>query len=223
MLSCLPLIARYYYDCGFSKKEIRYKLEECLLKSDSHVNLVRLGDFIDGCVKECNKRKLIDISYIPITRKEFEVCRALRAKEKSKLMFTLICLSKYYLAVSEKYNGWITMDDSDIFALANIKRSTKARQLYFNELMQGGLISFSKKVNSISINVNAIEDGKDDVIYKVTNMRDLGNQFECMNGSDYIACKICGRLVRRNCNHQKLCPECANTDISRVSKASMRS
>lgn len=204
----LSRIARYYYSEGYKKKEIGNMLENFMLKCDPSVNIVKWQAVIDSVAKTADRYKLIDIPYINITESEMEKIKTLHSKMLERLMFTMLCLAKYANTVFSSNNNWINRKDSDIFALADVKVTSKRQSLMINDLWQAGMIGYSRVVDNININVKIIDDDSP-VALSVRDFRNLGNRYMMYCGEKFIECRNCGKVVREGHGRQKYCPECA--------------
>lgn len=204
----LSRVARYYYAEGYKKTEIGHKLEDFMLQCDPAVNIVKWQSTIDWVAKGADKLELIELDYIPVTQKELDVCGLLSGLQLPRLMFTLICLAKYGDAINEKNNGWVNREDKDVFRLANITTPVVRQSLMMNDLMTMGLIKFSKKVDNINTNVLCL-DHKGEPALKISDFRNLGNQYMKYMGGPYFECTSCGLVIRRTNNNHLYCPDCA--------------
>lgn len=205
----LSRIARYYAAEGYNNGEICRLLEEFILKCDPTACIVKWQNAIDTYARSSGKIPLAEIEYIPITKKEMDICDSLDGKPQKRIMFTLVCLAKYYNAVNENNGNWVNKRDDEILKLANVTRTVKERSLMFNDFRELGLIRFSKKVDNVNINVTCI-DNDGDTVLKITDFRNLGYQYLKYHGESYFECESCGLTVRRTGNRQKYCKDCAS-------------
>ena len=136
---------------------------------------------------------------------------ALNGKQTRRLAFTLLCLAKYWNAVSKKPDGWVNSSDSDVMRMANINTSIKRQSLMFHNLNESGMIQFSRKVDNTNVRVCFMEDGE--TALHITDFRNLGYQYLKYHGANYFVCENCG-ITTKEVNHttgrkQKYCSECA--------------
>lgn len=207
-IETLGRVARYYYSIGYKKKDIGSLLEDFMLKCDPAINIVKWQTAIDRQVSNADKYELIDISGISITRAEIDKIQQIDGKLLQRLMFTMLCLSKYGNAVNPKNNNWVNKKDQEIFSLANISLTTKRQSLMINDLWTMQYIGFSRVVDNININVKIIDDSSPTVLY-ISDFRNLGNQYMRYCGEKYIECECCGKVVKENHGKQHYCNECA--------------
>ena len=136
---------------------------------------------------------------------------ALSGKQIRRLAFTLLCLAKYWDAISPKGGHWVNNKDSDIMRMANINTSIKRQSLMYYNLNAAGMIQFSRKVDNTNVQVCFIQPGE--VVMRVTDFRNLGYQYLRYHGEPYFECSNCGVTTKYNDIHkgkkQKYCNACA--------------
>lgn len=209
----LGRVAKYYHSEGYDKAAIHSKLEDFIVKCDPALNLAKWQTTIDNQVKSAGKFPLIEIDGVPITQKELDTCERVEGTQMKRLLFTLICLAKLGDATKESNNGWVNRPDKEIFKLANVVTSVKRQSLMYNDLRAAGFIRFSKKVDSVSINVLCIDNSGAPVL-TITDFRNLGYQFLRYCGEPYIECACCGLVIKRTGSNHKYCSSCS-LDIHR--------
>lgn len=209
----LGRVARYYYSIGYKKKEIGSLLEDFMLKCDPTINIVKWQATIDKQVNSADKYELIDISGVEITQSEIDKIQQIDGKLLQRLMFTMLCLSKYGNAINPNNNNWVNRKDKEIFSLANITLTTKRQSLLINDLWTMQYIGYSRVVDNININVKIVDNESPTVLY-ISDFRNLGNQYMRYCGEKYIECECCGKVVKEKHGKQRYCTECA-TEIDR--------
>ena len=194
----LRRVARYFIDLNkYSRQEIREMLDKFLLRCDPTASLVKWSDTLDNAVKTAYKRAAVDCKYIPITVKEWGVLKSIKGVQLQRLAFTLLCLAKYWDIVNNVSSHWVNSKNNEIMKMANINTSTKRQTLLYNQLYENGMISLSCKMANTNVRVEFIEDGEEHI--KITDFRNLGNQFKMLIGDTrYIKCQECGIVVPRN-------------------------
>lgn len=95
-------------------------LEEFMIHCDPTINVIRWQPVIENSVKYAQKATLINIPPIIITQNELEKITELPGLLLQRLMFTLLCLSKYGNAVNPKNNSWVNRDVREILALSRL-------------------------------------------------------------------------------------------------------
>ena len=204
-------VARYYLDAGYSKAEVRKKMDIFLIQSEPTASIVRWSNFLDQAVKRAAKHPAIDIENIVITKPEIEKIDSLDKKQARRLAFTLLCLAKYWNIVNPNGNSWVVTPDNEIMSMANINTSLKRQGLLYRCLREQGLVQFSKKVDNTNVRVLFIEDGEP-VMY-VSDFRNLGYQYLKYCGEPFFECMNCGITVKYNDpingRMQKYCKSCA--------------
>lgn len=212
----LYLMTKYYKQIeGKKKKEIYNLLEKYMEKNYPSFNIAKWQHHIDKIINKAyrDKTPLVKVGYVPITKKEFEIVKNIKNKRLQRLCFTMLCVAKFNLIAKEKSNGWVNLPDKEIFKLANIKTTQKQQCLMLNDLMNIGLISFSKKVDNLNNRIEFIDEvvveNENKIVVKVDDFRNLGYLWEYLNGGKFVKCEICGILVKPKSNRTKYCKECA--------------
>lgn len=209
----LSRIARYYNEEGYKKSEISGLLENYILRCDPSSSIVKWQGAIDVCAKHSDRRGMISIDGVSITKGEIESIRKLNGIMLQMLMFTLLCVAKYGNAVNKDNNGWVNRDTKEIFGMANVTITTKRQSLLINDLWSAGYIGYSRVVDNININVKCIDDEGEQEMF-ITDFRNLGFQYRRHEGDKYMECCNCGLVIKKTSNRQKYCKDCA-TDINR--------
>lgn len=204
----LGRLARYYYQQGYKKNEIPALLEQFLLRCDPSINIVRWQGVIDARAKTADKYQLINLTGIDITAEEVKKIKELPGVLLQRLMFTLLCLAKYGNAVFSRNNGWVNREAREIFAMANIVLTIKRQSLLINDLWRAGYIGFSNIVDNVNVNVKII-DNESPAVLRITDFRNLGNQYMMYTGGSYIMCENCGAVIKRVTNNQRYCRDCS--------------
>ena len=219
----LRRVARYYIDNGIPKKQVRRLLDSFMIQCDPTASLTKWTDSLDRAVSFALKHDAINIESIDITGPEMKAIDALGGKQIRRLAFTLLCLAKYWNAITGKTDGWVNSKDVDIIRMANINTSIKRQSLMYFNLREAGMIEFSRRVDNTSVRVCFIEDG--DVIMRVTDFRNLGYQYMMYHGEPYFVCQNCGITTKidnpAKGRKPKYCKACA-TEVaiqSRVNNA----
>ena len=207
-LYAIQVYARYLMENGCNKGEVRKKISEMLLRFDSNINLYEWDSAIEYAIRHAGDRPLISVDGIRITNEELNSIKAVRGPQRQRLLFTILCLSKYYYAISDKSNYWFKMEVKDLFSLANVVASNTKRGLLLNDLIESGLVSRGRRVDSVSMRANFANDDSDTAIM-INDFRNLGYRYDSIENNNYITCDECGVLVKRKGRRQKYCPDCA--------------
>lgn len=210
-IETLNRVAKYYFENRYSKREIRKLLDTFLTQCDPSVSLVHWSDTLDKVAKNVSKFPLIRLDGVNITHKELERIEALGGKQVRRLAFTLLCVAKYWDAVSESNNHWVNSPDKEIMQMANINTSVKRQSMMFGELRDAGFIRFSKKIDNLNVQVLFMEDGETAI--HIQDFRNIGYQYLKHYGEPYFDCVNCGITVKiqepAKGRRQKYCPSCA--------------
>lgn len=210
-IETLNRVAKYYLENRYSKREIRKLLDTFLTQCDPSVSLVHWSETLDRVAKNVGKFPLIRLDGVRITQKELDKIESLGGKQVRRLAFTLLCVAKYWDAVSESNNHWVNSSDKEIMQMANINTSIKRQSLMFAELRDAGLIKFSKKIDNLNVQVLFIEPGETAI--HIQDFRNIGYQYLKHYGAPYFDCVNCGLTVKiqepTRGRRQKYCPSCA--------------
>lgn len=207
----LSRVAKYYFANQYSKREIRKMLDTFLIQCDPSVSLSGWSDMLDKIARNVDKYPIIKIDGVDISIKEMESIEKLEGAQLRRLAFTLLCVAKYWYAVSEKNDYWVNTLDREIMQMANISTSIKRQSAMFAELKAVGMIRFSKKIDNLNVRVNFVEDGQ--TALHIQDFRNLGYQYLKYYGGAYFECENCGLTVKiqepARGRRQKYCPSCA--------------
>lgn len=207
----LRRVAGYYYDNQYSKKEIRRLLENYLISCDPTISLVKWSDTLDRVIKTVGKRKNINVSGVDVTVPEMERINSLKGVQTRRLAFTILCIAKYWDAVSKDNNHWLNTPDNEVASMANIHTSIKRQSMLFGQLIESKMIRQSKKVDNLNVQVLFMRPG--DVALHITDFRNLGYQYLKYLGEPYMECQNCGLVIKEKTDgrgpKQKYCPDCA--------------
>lgn len=77
-----------------------------------------------------------------------------------------------------------------------------------HEMKNAGLLRFSKRVDSLNIQVKFIRANSPVAIH-ITDFRNLGNQYLLYCGEPYFQCANCGLTIKKKSNVHKYCSDCA--------------
>lgn len=207
----LRRVARYYFDKGYGKKEVRQQLEAFILQCDPSCSIPKWSGAIDYAISRAQKYRAVDIDHISITEPEMDKINHLPSVQERRLAFTLLCLAKYWDSVNPLCDHWVNNRDNEIMSLANINTSVKRQSLLYFNLKEAGMLQFSKKIDNTNVRVCFGEDGVE--VMRVTDFRNLGYQYLMYCGEPYFECLNCGITTKINDpihgRPQKYCKDCA--------------
>lgn len=213
--SLFKYLARYYYEqC---KDMTATEFTKFLLEKIKEYNLdiieyeeYKYYSFVKRICEKMKKgemrRELIDIPEVAITKEEIKQIQKADGWQKQKIMFTLYVLAK----LCYKPTGWINNTTREIFELANVGISLEKRDYMLHDLYAEGLIDFRKGVDRSGIFVKLEPSDEAEVI--VRRFDNIGNQYLAKYKDGWTICKICGRMVRLNGEHdhsRKYCKKCS--------------
>ena len=217
----LTRVAKYYFERGYSKREVRKMLDEFLMQCDPDASLVAWSSALDKITKSAAKYPPIQIDYIGITTGELEWIDRIEGKQLRRLAFTLLCVSKYWNAVSANNNNWVNSNEGEIFQMANLTVSRNKQDLMYGDLIRLEYIRQSKRIDNLNVQMLTPE-AEDSVALMVSDFRNLGYQYLQYCGEPYFKCERCGITIReanyqkrglcrndsRSGRKHKYCPEC---------------
>ena len=211
-IETLRRVARYYFDLGCSKSDVRKKLETFLLRCEPDASIPKWWDTIERAIKVAQKRQALHIESIKIYTSELDAINNIKGVPARRLAFTLLCLSKYWDIVRNKNDHWVNSSMSDIMNMANIKTSLKYQCLMYYDLTEAGLIQLSKKVDNTNVQVCFAQD-YGEVAMEITDFRNLGYRYLMHIGQPFFECENCGVVTKAkggdNRRRQLYCPACA--------------
>ena len=221
----IVLIAKYYLSDEMDTESLSKTVKEQLLEFDLenyqeykyHNKIVKVCDSLfDGSIDKNFREQ----EYIPIYENELKLIQSLPNDRQKKLMFTFFALARYM-----NCDGWINKKTSkgisEAFKLANVTLTSDKRNELLHELYSNGYISLSKKVNNLNIKVQLDDSGE--VVYKVKDFNNLGNQYIGNFKKGYKQCKCCGKKIKIQGTNHKYCQKCSKeieseNNIKRIKK-----
>lgn len=209
-VGALSRLAKYYHSLGYKKPDTERLLEEFILRCNPSANIMQWQQYIDSCVAQADKRPLILIDGITVTKAEMNAIRQLSGLSCQKVMFTMLCLAKYRNAVNPKNNYWVNYETKSIFRLANVEMVKSRQYAVLNDLLVKEYIGVSKIVDNTSMQV-LIGQEDDEVVLRITDFRNLGLRYMHYHSGGYIECQNCGLLTKWRSNRQKYCNDCYRT------------
>ena len=207
----ITLIAKYYLPLLTDNKSLSDIVKKELLEFDLdnyqeykyHNRIMKIcTSLFDGSIDKSFREQ----EYIPIYENELKVIESLPNDRQKKLMFTFFALARYM-----NCDGWINKKTSkgisEAFKLANVTLTSDKRNELLHELYVNGYISLGKKVDNLNIKVQLDDSG--DIVYKVKDFNNLGNQYIGNFKKGYKQCKCCGKKIRNTGNKKMYCEKCA--------------
>lgn len=214
LVETLNRLARYFYSQGCTKKEIKKRLVSFLTVAAPNIVIVKWDKLLDRLVNNASKYPIVNIDYIPFSKKELSVVDDLDGRQIRRLAFTLLAIAKFYNTINKENNDWVATPDSEIMRMANLVVSVTRASGFYRRMRDMGLLNFSLKVDNLNVQVLFVDKETDltvdeNIAMRVTRYENLGNQYEMYRGMPFFVCQSCGLVVRRNSNAQKYCKECA--------------
>ena len=207
----IVLIAKYYLSDEIDAESLSKIVKEKLLEFDleNYQEYKYHNKIMKVCTSLCDgsiDKNFREQEYIPIYENELKVIESLPNDRQKKLMFTFFALARYM-----DCDGWINKKTSkgisEAFKLANVTLTSDKRNELLHELYVNGYISLGKKVDNLNIKVQLDDSG--DIIYKVKEFSNIGNQYIGNFKKGYKQCKCCGKKIRNTGNKKMYCEKCA--------------
>ena len=211
----ITLIAKYYLPLLTDSKSLSDIVKKELLEFDLdnyqeykyHNKIMKI---CTSLFDESTDKNFREQEYIPIYENELKVIESLPNDRQKKLMFTFFALARYM-----NCDGWINKKTSkgisEVFKLANVTLTSDKRNELLHELYVNGYISLGKKVDNLNIKVQLDDSG--DVVYKVKDFNNLGNQYIGNFKKGYKQCKCCGKKIKDTGNKKMYCAKCASQSL----------
>lgn len=207
--SILPMFARYCrHEYKMKIKEVRDALEICMATYYENYNPVKWSSSLDKYARNSSRRGLLEIESIPITQAELDYISDIKSVRLERLMFVLLCLAKYYNARNETNNNWTNLATKYVFKLARLSATVDEQNYFVRDLYVMGLVSYSKKIDNLNLQVNFI-DNDSVAVLEISDLRELGYEYMQWKQGGYFRCKHCGILVKQNKSEtRKYCKDC---------------
>ena len=236
----LVLIAKYYSDKGHNKKEIEKLLQHYMNK---HYPPYR--DDVEKYNKTCGKiakkyyskkKQLIEIDEIHLTKSEIKRIEEIEElpelngadkKAMQRLLFTILVFGKWQnMRNPANEKCWCNMDS---FGLLEAAKVAKSKLTLLGKLYNLGYIQHQQALdadNCYPLIVDLTDEKPDDTkgkkrnIQIITDLRELGMQWNHYKGDDYDTCKQCGLIVKGGYTHDGLCKDCYTAHETHVIRCS---
>ena len=207
----IVLIAKYYLSDEIDAESLSKIVKEKLLEFDleNYQEYKYHNKIMKVCTSLCDgsiDKNFREQEYIPIYENELKVIESLPNDRQKKLMFTFFSLARYM-----DCDGWINKKTSkgisEAFKLANVTLTSDKRNELLHELYVNGYINLGKKVDNLNIKVQLDDSGE--VVYKIKEFNNIGNQYIGNFKKGYKQCKCCGKKIRNTGNKKMYCEKCA--------------
>ena len=211
----IVLIAKYYLSDEIDAESLSKIVKEKLLEFDleNYQEYKYHNKIMKVCTSLCDgsiDKNFREQEYIPIYENELKVIESLPNDRQKKLMFTFFSLARYM-----DCDGWINKKTSkgisEAFKLANVTLTSDKRNELLHELYVNGYINLGKKVDNLNIKVQLDDSGE--VVYKIKEFNNIGNQYIGNFKKGYKQCKCCGKKIRNTGNKKMYCEKCANQSL----------
>ena len=211
--SMITYLTKYYYEKYDSTVDIVDAVCEQMNKFNIDIRYYQEYKGRSRATRICNaisdgKLDLLrEYESIPLYKSEYDKIMSCENDKEKKILFTLYIIARY----TNKY-GWVYNPRNELFKLANISSTTKGYKEIIYNLLHKGLIKNTKKVDDTKIGVE-LGSTTEEIIFEVSRINSLGNQFMAFIKDDYRLCECCDKLIKIKSNKDystKYCKKCAN-------------
>ena len=211
--TAIALLARYYrHTLGYKKKQIREAIIDYLEKYYPRYEIEQF-DWIEYVEKITMRSRRLPVPFVSdgirITKSEIDTIDNIKNETLARLCFTMLCVAKLNDQKNKNNNGWVNLDDRELFRLARVTCKSGDRDVKIGRLQRMGLLEFPKKNDNLNFRVTFINDADDEALF-ITDVRELGYEYMSYKGGGFIRCQECGRLTKSNkAGTKKYCENCA--------------
>lgn len=208
--SMITYLTKYYYEKYDSTFDIVNAVCEQMDKFKIDIRYYQEYKGRSRATKICNaisdgKLDLLrEYTSIPLYKSEYDKIMSCSNDKEKKFLFTLYIVARY----TDKY-GWVYNPRTELFKLANIPSNTKGYKEIIYNLLHNGFIKNTKKVDDIKIGVE-LADTSEEIVFEISRMSSLGNQFIAFIKPDYKLCECCDKLIKIKSNKTTYCKKCAD-------------
>ena len=215
----LRLLARYYYHIeNKSIDEIISELDTFMKLYYPNYESALWENNIDKYGRQAEKCNIRQLEYIEITKNELSFIANVENEIYQKLLFVMLCYSKFYNKLSVNNNNWVNIPIYEIFKSARVNvRYAKDKMIVMHDLREyinknciikyddnGNditeyIMKFAKKNDSLNIQLNIV-DNQSEIILKIDDLRELGYRYLLYKGENIKDCDECGILFKQNRN-----------------------
>lgn len=127
-----------------------------------------------------------------------------------KLLFSAYVTAHYMMC-----DGWISTKTrkgiNDWFEMANVACTNSEKFKLLGEMKRKGLIETTKQCDNLNVKVPMLSDYFGETpVFRITDMRNLGNLLLATYKDGYKQCVKCGKLMKVNSNSHTMCKICAS-------------
>ena len=227
IIPTLIILIKYWHHNGYDKDDVVTKLDEFMKEAYGDYIPHKWRDKFKDLVKQyCSDNyPLSEVDEIYVSKKEMDAIKKLKGQENQRLAFSLLVNCKIRNAKRGIVDNRIKDNDKIIFADANIKRGTEAKQKMLRKLMELGYVEFPKM--GLDILITFLDTETDFSVAKnraitIDSFDDFILDYYAYTGSRVIKCKECGKRVLVKGNKTQYCTECAKEMEKKRARQKMR-
>lgn len=188
---------RYYYGLGLNLDETKRIIIDKMNSYNLDVRdyqeykaASRIKKYYDALVNG-KMNVLRNTDTIVLYKSEYDKIMECANDKQRKVLFTLYILARF----TNKY-GWVYQSRSDIGKLANVSPTVMSDENILNTLLSQHQIKITKKVDDTKVGVELSDGVDDEVIFEISKIDKLGNQWIAFTREDYKLCECCWKLIK---------------------------
>ena len=205
------MLSKYYLNELNYDNETTYKLiEDFMYEHNKNYNSVKWKKIIRSIMSNGEKQNLVKIDKIGITKNEWNFVSSFGGSRKSRVLFTILIMTKYNNIKRQANDNWCSQDFKAIFKSSHSQMTKTQQSMMMYEFNMMKIIEFSKKINNISFRVNFIDETQDNILFYVEDLENLGLEYSLYaKPRMYIKCEECKKIIKtHNTIRKKICDNC---------------
>lgn len=207
----ISLVVKYYVNKGeYNPKKIEELVTTALSNFDfspytiqEYILITKIKKSIKVVLSQPEQARFKEYQSISLYKAEYDIIETVKSIREKKFLATC-----YFIARYNDSNGWVNINSSEIFKLANIKATSKIQNSIIFNLKQSGLLTMSKNGSNLNIKVELKPEGKE--VMKITKFENIGNLYIGNLKEGYKNCICCTKpfKVGANSRNAKYCKKC---------------
>lgn len=209
----IRLLIRYFYSIGVDPELIVFNVTNFM--NIISENKKDWSSDVKKCYKELlNKsfltKKLSNVEFITITKKEMDQIESLKNDNLEKVAFGLLVYCKIWREINQNDSCWVRIDNTtDFYRDIQVSVCAKDREMNIHKLLVNGLISIPRKTASTDIKLEFI-DCDSEVVITIYDIKNFIFDYYIYKGKKVISCQECGCKVlsKSKTKPEKYCRPC---------------
>lgn len=211
------ILAKYFDSIGIKKQDIREKILDFCNSQQIEFNEISYGWLVDNALKNIKNYKLRIPSQINITKDELDYIGQIGDFKEERVMFVLLCVSKYIKYTNTKknpkndnYDGDLFFNGkrSEIFREARYNKNASHKKEIFYKFNQMNLVeTFQRRGGGSVLKIKIYSPQSEPVIW-FSEIKDIYKLYLGYKEDKIIRCNHCGDSIVKNSNRHKMCAKC---------------